>query len=75
MPSFSSVQVIDSHTAGEPTRIVIEGGPDLGRGAKQQAPRIELVGAELEEARRMLKEAMANRPQCDAVEFPSAVLA
>ncbi len=33
MPSFSSVQVIDSHTAGEPTRVVIEGGPDLGRGA------------------------------------------
>ncbi len=26
------VRVIDSHTAGEPTRIVIEGGPDLGQG-------------------------------------------
>lgn len=26
------VQVIDSHTAGEPTRAVIAGGPDLGRG-------------------------------------------
>jgi len=26
------VDVIDSHTAGEPTRIVISGGPDLGRG-------------------------------------------
>src|SRR6266851_905552 len=33
MPSFSSVQVIDSHTAGEPTRVVIEGGPDLGSGS------------------------------------------
>lgn len=32
MTSFLSVQVIDSHTAGEPTRVVIEGGPDLGRG-------------------------------------------
>src|SRR5271170_7417087 len=32
MPPHSSVQVIDSHTAGEPTRVVIEGGPDLGRG-------------------------------------------
>ncbi len=32
MPSFSSVQVIDSHTAGEPTRVVIDGGPDLGSG-------------------------------------------
>jgi len=26
------VRVIDSHTGGEPTRTVIEGGPDLGRG-------------------------------------------
>lgn len=27
------VQVIDSHTAGEPTRVVIAGGPDLGGGS------------------------------------------
>jgi 4-hydroxyproline epimerase len=27
------IQVIDSHTAGEPTRIVLQGGPDLGFGA------------------------------------------
>jgi len=26
------IHVIDSHTAGEPTRLVIEGGPDLGTG-------------------------------------------
>jgi 4-hydroxyproline epimerase len=26
------VAVIDSHTAGEPTRVVVAGGPDLGRG-------------------------------------------
>lgn len=26
------IQIIDSHTGGEPTRIVISGGPDLGRG-------------------------------------------
>jgi 4-hydroxyproline epimerase len=26
------VRVIDSHTGGEPTRTVIDGGPDLGRG-------------------------------------------
>jgi len=32
MPSWSSARVIDSHTGGEPTRVVIEGGPDLGRG-------------------------------------------
>ncbi len=26
------VKVIDSHTGGEPTRLVVEGGPELGRG-------------------------------------------
>lgn len=34
MPSFepSPIRVIDSHTGGEPTRVVVEGGPDLGGG-------------------------------------------
>jgi len=35
MPSTSSarrVSIIDSHTAGEPTRLVLSGGPDLGSG-------------------------------------------
>lgn len=27
------VRVIDSHTGGEPTRVVVEGGPDLGDGS------------------------------------------
>jgi 4-hydroxyproline epimerase len=27
-----NVRVIDSHTGGEPTRLVLEGGPDLGEG-------------------------------------------
>ena len=27
------MQVIDSHTGGEPTRVVVSGGPDLGRGS------------------------------------------
>jgi 4-hydroxy-tetrahydrodipicolinate synthase len=43
--------------------------------ATVRAPRMELVGAELEEARRVLREAIANRPRCAAVEFPSAVRA
>lgn len=30
--STKCLHVIDSHTAGEPTRVVIAGGPDLGRG-------------------------------------------
>ncbi len=34
MPAVDSkrIRVIDSHTGGEPTRVVIEGGPDLGGG-------------------------------------------
>lgn len=27
------VQVVDSHTGGEPTRVVLSGGPDLGKGS------------------------------------------
>jgi len=27
------IKIIDSHTGGEPTRIAVEGGPDLGRGS------------------------------------------
>lgn len=31
-PDMQYIRVIDSHTGGEPTRVVIEGGPDLGTG-------------------------------------------
>ena len=27
------IKIIDSHTSGEPTRVVVEGGPDLGNGS------------------------------------------
>jgi len=30
------MRVIDSHTEGEPTRVIIEGGPDLGSGSMQE---------------------------------------
>jgi 4-hydroxyproline epimerase len=29
---MAAIRVIDSHTGGEPTRLVLEGGPDLGTG-------------------------------------------
>ena len=32
LPAMKRIQIIDSHTAGEPTRVVIDGGPDLGSG-------------------------------------------
>jgi 4-hydroxyproline epimerase len=34
--SMQRVQVIDSHTGGEPTRVVLDGGPDLGEGPLAQ---------------------------------------
>jgi 4-hydroxyproline epimerase len=30
---WQRVKIIDSHTGGEPTRLVVNGGPDLGRGS------------------------------------------
>ena len=33
MASMQKVSVIDSHTGGEPTRVVVGGGPSLGRGS------------------------------------------
>jgi len=34
--STQRIQVVDSHTGGEPTRVVIAGGPDLGCGAMEE---------------------------------------
>src|SRR5207248_1907776 len=31
--AMQRVYIIDSHTGGEPTRVVVSGGPDLGRGS------------------------------------------
>jgi 4-hydroxyproline epimerase len=36
MELSSHLQVIDSHTAGEPTRVVVSGGPNLGNGTLQE---------------------------------------
>jgi 4-hydroxyproline epimerase len=34
--SATAARIIDSHTGGEPTRVVVSGGPDLGGGSMQQ---------------------------------------
>ena len=34
------IKVIDSHTGGEPTRIVVDGGPDLGDGTLEERRKI-----------------------------------
>jgi 4-hydroxyproline epimerase len=33
MPALRRIKIIDSHTGGEPTRVVISGGPELGNDA------------------------------------------
>jgi 4-hydroxyproline epimerase len=46
------IQVIDSHTGGEPTRVVVAGGPDLGRGTMTE--RREIFRTRYEDFRRAL---------------------
>jgi 4-hydroxyproline epimerase len=51
------IQIIDSHTGGEPTRVVIAGGPDLGGGPLPE--RRERFRAEFDRFR----SAIANEPR------------
>ena len=57
-----TIQVIDSHTAGEPTRLVIDGGPDLGAGPLAQ--RVERFREHFDAYR----SAIVNEPRgCDTL--------
>jgi 4-hydroxyproline epimerase len=51
------IRVIDSHTGGEPTRLVIEGGPELGRGS--MAERLQLFRSQYDHFR----SAVVNEPR------------
>ncbi|MBS1810842.1 MAG: 4-hydroxyproline epimerase [Acidobacteria bacterium] len=51
------VRVIDSHTGGEPTRVVVSGGPDLGKGSL--AERLERFRHEFDSFR----SAVVNEPR------------
>lgn len=55
--SVRRIQIVDSHTGGEPTRVVIAGGPDLGAGTL--AERRERFRTEFDHYR----SAMANEPR------------
>ena len=44
------MKVIDSHTEGEPTRVIVEGGPDLGSGALSK--RLDLMAQKYDHVRR-----------------------
>ena len=58
----SRIVVVDSHTAGEPTRVVVSGGPDLGGGPL--AERVERFRREHDRFRR----AVVNEPRgCDVL--------
>src|SRR5262249_15450413 len=39
-PTSMDIHVIDSHTAGEPTRVVLAGGPDLGGGSVAERAKV-----------------------------------
>jgi 4-hydroxyproline epimerase len=54
---MSPARIVDSHTAGEPTRVVVSGGPDLGGG--DMAARRERFRAEHDRWRR----ALVNEPR------------
>jgi proline racemase len=51
------IQIIDSHTGGEPTRVVISGGPDLGSGSI--AERVKLF----REKHDQFRSAVVNEPR------------
>lgn len=48
----SRIEVVDSHTAGEPTRVVISGGPELGRGPLPD--RLQILRSEHDAYRRAI---------------------
>lgn len=53
----SRIKVIDSHTGGEPTRVVVAGGPDLGKGSMRE--RLETFRNEFD----CLRSAIVNEPR------------
>jgi 4-hydroxyproline epimerase len=60
-PTHPTIEVIDSHTGGEPTRVVISGGPDLGGGSL--AERREFFQNEHDDFRR----SVVNEPRGSGV--------
>ncbi|WP_299196598.1 proline racemase family protein [uncultured Erythrobacter sp.] len=64
------MRVIDSHTCGQPTRVIVTGGPDLGAGPLSE--RRELLAREHDELRRKsilepkCSEAMVGALLCDS---------
>ncbi len=57
MANLHRIQVVDSHTGGEPTRVVISGGPDLGTGPLSE--RVQRLGSQFDSFR----SAVVNEPR------------
>jgi 4-hydroxyproline epimerase len=56
------IHIVDSHTAGEPTRVVVDGGPPLGRGTIRE--RVEIFRRDFD----CYRSAVVNEPRgSDAV--------
>jgi 4-hydroxyproline epimerase len=55
--NIKRIQIIDSHTGGEPTRVVIDGAPDLGRGSMAERRAL------LREQHDWLRSAVINEPR------------
>ena len=51
------IRIVDSHTGGEPTRVILEGGPDLGDGPLSE--RLALLRERYDE----LRSAVVNEPR------------
>jgi 4-hydroxyproline epimerase len=62
MNDMQKIRIIDSHTGGEPTRLIVSGGPDLG--TARLAARRERFRAEYD----AFRSAVVNEPRgCDAM--------
>jgi proline racemase len=55
------VRFVDSHTGGEPTRVILDGGPDLGSGSLAERR------ARFESAHRAYRSALVDEPRGSAV--------
>jgi 4-hydroxyproline epimerase len=76
MPKTHRIKAIDSHTGGEPTRVVVEGFPDLGAGTIRE--RLEIFRRDHDHLRTAIvceprgHDAVVGALLCEPAEFDSA---
>ena len=61
--SIQRISIVDSHTGGEPTRVVSSGGPDLGAGRWRRARRFSVRNTTVSSARSSMNRAV---PTCSS---------